>query len=257
MEESTDFNWFRLSSTDHCTTTGVQSKLGESLPGQAVETLNNPDASDGSQDFQQELLAIRQDPQVRRIALSWAKGDADLAEDALQTAYLKVATVGDPERIENLRAYYMRVLKNEITGQHALPQPVPLENLEDVPDRGTTARGPAPPRPIDATVFSDLCTQALLKRLDDQQDCLLATIPARSDDPRRYRAKIYTAAVQIVRDAQNEISDADSNEAFCAAYPEYFAQPDASANLLHQRFSRARADVKALLQAVARREELT
>ena len=31
-------------------------------------------------------------------------------------------------------------------------------------------------------------------------------------------------------------SDVDSNDAFRAAYPEYFAQPGASANLLHQRF---------------------
>jgi DNA-directed RNA polymerase specialized sigma24 family protein len=230
--------------------------LGKAYPVRRW-TLSNPDASDGSPDFQQELLAIRQDPPVRRIALSWAKGDADRAEDALQTAYLKVAAVADPERIENLRAYYLRVLKNEITGQYALSQPVLLGDLVDVPDPGTTAHGPALPRPVDATVFSDLCIQALLKRLEEQRDCLLATTPARSDDPGRYRATIYAAAVQIVRDAQNGVSDADSNEAFRAAYPEYFAQPDASANLLHQRFSRGRADVKALLRRVARRDELT
>ena len=54
-----------------------------------------------------------------------------------------------------------------------------------------------------------------------------------------------------------EPSDADSNDTFRAAYPEYFAQPGAAANLLHQRFRRAREDVKALLQAVVRRDELT
>ena len=44
-------------------------------------------------------------------------------------------------------------------------------------------------------------------------------------------------------------SDADSNDAFRAGYPECFNQPDCEANTLHQRFRRARDDVKALLQA--------
>ena len=52
---------------------------------------------------------------------------------------------------------------------------------------------------------------------------------------------IYDSAEQVLRDGINgEPSDADSNDAFRAAYPEYFAQPGASANLLHQRFRRAR-----------------
>lgn len=218
--------------------------------------MDNTDTPGGSSDFQQELLVIRQDPQVRKLALRWAKGDADLAEDALQTAYIKVATVRHPERIEHRRAYFLRVLKNEIAGQYALPQATPVDDLEDALDRGIVVCAPAPPRPVDETACSSLRTQSLLKRLGDGHDCLLATIPARSDDPRRYRAVIYDAAVQIVREARYEISDADSSEAFRAAYPDFFAQPGAPANLLHQRFSRARADVKALLQAVARREEL-
>lgn len=44
-------------------------------------------------------------------------------------------------------------------------------------------------------------------------------------------------------------SDADSNDAFRAGYPEWSNQPDCEANTLHQRFRRARDDVKALLQA--------
>ena len=163
--------------------------------------MDNTDTPGGSSDFQQELLVIRQDPQVRKLALRWAKGDADLAEDALQTAYIKVATVRHPERIEKRRAYFLRVLKNEIAGQYALPQATPVDDLEDALDRGIVVCGPVPPRPIDETACSSLRTQSLLKCLGDGRDCLLATIPARSDDPRRYRALIYDAAVQIVRDA--------------------------------------------------------
>ena len=44
-------------------------------------------------------------------------------------------------------------------------------------------------------------------------------------------------------------SEADSNEAFRVSYPEYFAQSGASVNTCHERFVRARADVRALLQA--------
>ncbi len=69
---------------------------------------------------------------------------------------------------------------------------------------------------------------------------------------------IYAAAEQVLRDAINEEpSEADTNDAFRAAYPEYFDQPGASANLSHQRFRRAREDVKALLQAVVSRDELS
>ena len=83
-------------------------------------------------------------------------------------------------------------------------------------------------------------------------------MPARSDDPALYRAVIYTSAEGVLRDGINgEPSDADSNDAFRAAYPEFFASGDASANLCHQRFSRARSDVRTLLQSVVSRDELT
>lgn len=220
--------------------------------------MNNPDASDGSHKLQRELLAIRQDTQVRRRALRLADGDVDRAEDGLQTAYVNVATVGHPERIRDLRAYFLRVLRNEILGQYVLPRPIAPEDLEDALDRGTAICGPIPSRPIDEMVDSAIRSQSMLKRLSDKRDRLLAAIPARSDAPLHYRGVIYEAAVQIVRDAGNgEVSDADSSEALRAAYVDYFAQAGASANLLHQRFRRAREDIRALLQAKIFRDELT
>lgn len=63
---------------------------------------------------------------------------------------------------------------------------------------------------------------------------------------------MYAAAEAILSAGmKGEPSKADSNEAFRVLYPEYFAQPGASANACHQRFIRARADVRALIQAVA------
>lgn len=218
------------------------------------------DPQDRLTGFQQELLAIRQDPQVRRLALKWA-GDTDLAEDALQTTYCKVAAVKQPERIANLRAYYLQVLKNETVHQRTLRRALLLENPKDALDPGqlgTATCGPAPERPIAETACTFLQAQVWLKQFTTQRECLLAAVPARSADPARYRAVIYAAAGQVLRDGiVGEPSDADANDAFRAAYPEFFSQSDASANLCHQRFRRARDDVKALLQAVVRRDELS
>lgn len=223
--------------------------------------MSHLDAPGGSVDFQSRLLVIRQDPQVIGLAHKWAR-DPYLAEDALQVTYCRVATVTHPERIGNLHAYFRTVLKNEIVALHKqYRQTTPLEDpgaaLETGP-HGTVVAGPAGSRPVDDLVRISLLTRSVGARLATRRESLLAAIPARSGDPCRYRAVIYDSARQVLLDGLNgEASDADTNEAFRAAYPGYFAQADAAANLLHQRFRRAREDVKALLQAVVRRDEIT
>jgi hypothetical protein len=100
--------------------------------------------------------------------------------------------------------------------------------------------------------------QVWLDRFTSQRESLRDSAPARSDAPARYRVVICDAAEQVLRDGINgEPSDADTNPVLLAAYPEYFGQPDAPPNTLHQRFRRAREDVKALLQRVVNRDELT
>lgn len=75
--------------------------------------------------------------------------------------------------------------------------------------------------------------------------------------PDRYRAVVYAAAEQILRDLiSGESSEADSNEAFRASYPEYFDQPGAAPNTRHQRLLRVRADTRALLQAAISKASL-
>jgi hypothetical protein len=113
---------------------------------------------------------------------------------------------------------------------------------------------------------------AWFARLETHRDELLAAIPgrssgpdgcqtgipARSHGPGRYRAMILAAAEQVLRDAiRGEAGESDSNDAFRAAYPEYFDQPGATSNTLHQRFRRAREDVRALLKAIISRDELS
>ncbi len=168
---------------------------------------------------------------------------------------MPAGTVKHPEHIDDRRAYFITVLKHEAYRLYALSGAIPMEK----PDQhGALVCGPAPARPVADTVCTSVLAESWLGRLDAQRACLKAVVPARSDDPVLYRALIYTSAEGVLRDGINaEPSDADSNDAFRVAYPEYFAQPGASANLLHQRFRRAREDVKALLQTVVQHDELT
>ena len=113
-------------------------------------------------------------------------------------------------------------------------------------------------RPVDEMVSTHLLAEAWLERFATRRRELADRVPGRSPDPCRYREVIVVGAEQVLRDGVNgEPSDADSNDAFRAAYPEYFDQPSASPNTLHQRFRRAREDVKALLQTVVSRDELS
>jgi hypothetical protein len=174
-------------------------------------------------------------------------GDLGLVEDLNQMVCCKLLALPHPEQIKNLRAYYFQVLRNEATKLYRLRRETTLDENAD-----------APAQPVDEKVCSSLHAQTWLDRLTGQRARLLAGIPARSGAPARYRAVIYATADQVLRDNINgEPCDTDSNDALCAAYPEYFAQLSASADLLHQRFRRARLDVRALLKRVVNRDELT
>jgi hypothetical protein len=210
--------------------------------------LDDTNSSGGSLGVQRELLAILCDPPIKRLALKWTN-DRDLAEDALQAAYCAIAVLKDPERIQNLRGYFIRVLRNEVFHLYALQPAIPLEEPDSVKD-------PAPS--VDETVCTGLLAESLLARFAAQRQRLVAMVPARSPDSVRYQAVICAGAERVLREAiSGESSKPDSNDVFRAAHPEWFNQPGASANLLHQRFRRAREDVKALLQAIVDRDELT
>ncbi len=199
------------------------------------------EASGGSPDLLHQLQEIRQDPKVIRLALNWA-GNRELAEDALQTAYYRVASVQHPGSIVNLRAYFLRALKNEITGLYA---------------PGTALNGPAAEPAVDDQACTTLQTQIWLKRHARQRDRLVAAVPARSTDPARYHEVVYAAAKQVLLGHLSlEPNDAAFPNVLRAVYPGYFDEPGAASNTLHQRLSRARDDIKALLQAFITRDEL-
>jgi Sigma-70 region 2 len=199
------------------------------------------------------LLKIWQDPQVRGYARRCA-GDHDVADDALQSTYYAMARLKHLAEIDNLRAYFYRVLRREIGRERGELGAILVEDFaRAAEDRqaDTRALGES-----SAGFEDEACTSVqfwyLHRRLIVDRDKLLASVPARSADPGRYRAIIYAAAEQILSAGmKGESIEADSNETFRASNPDYFAQPGATANTCHQRFLRARGDVRTLLQVLA------
>jgi hypothetical protein len=198
------------------------------------------------------LLELWQDQQVRGYARRYA-GDLDVADDALQSTYYAMARLKHLAEIKNMKAYFYQVLRREIARERGELGAILVEDVaRAVEDRqpGTRTQDGS------SAGFEDhLCTSVqfwyLHKRLVAERDKLLASVPGRSPNNVCYRVVIYAAAEAILSAGmKSEPSEADSIEAFRVSYAEYFAQPGAAANTCHQRFLRARADVRALLQAL-------
>ena len=207
----------------------------------------------------QQLAEILEDPWIRGLALRHA-GHPALADDALQSTYYAMARLEHLGQIQNLRAYVCKVLIREIHRERGQLGAIVIDDFARIADEHQDGAGchPAALLSVEDAVCTSAQAEAWLERFAAQRDYLRAGVPSRSDDLDRYRALICEAAGQVLYDGINgESSEADTNPALRVAYPEYFDQPDAAPNTLHQRFCRARTDVRALLQAVVRRDELT
>jgi DNA-directed RNA polymerase specialized sigma24 family protein len=211
----------------------------------------------GRQDYLKRLAAIREDPQVRRLARTRA-ADHELAEDALQQTYAAMARVTDPERIEDLRAYFCRVLIRAINSIRGQLGAILLDDFASVADaRQGKAVSEAPQRPLDESVAANLVARGWLERFIAERESLAATVPPRSAEPGRYRNLIVSVAGEVLRSVvAGDVCDADGNPALRTAYPEWFAEEDAAAGNSHQRFSRARSDVRTLLRKIVSRDDL-
>lgn len=207
--------------------------------------------------FLRQLDTIWGDPQIRRLARSRA-GEPEIAEDALQEAYYAIARYGDPDKIEDLRRYFCRVLKNEIYRLLRQPTPTLVDNFENVADACQgNAGGRPPPEPFDQTLCTQLLARTWLSFLAAHRAYFAREMPGRSPDPSRYRALIVALAERIlVASLTGDISDADSNSALQAEYPEWFAEDGCETANAHQRFKRARDDVHGLLRRIISRADL-
>ena len=206
-----------------------------------------------------QLAELLEDPRIKGLALRCA-GHPALAGDALQNTYYVLARLEHLGQIEKPRAYVRKVLLREIRRERNQLGAALVDDFARVAEahQHTAGGRSAPPPAVDDTACTSLQAQAWLERFAAQRECLRDAVPARSGDPARYRAVICEAAGQVLRDGINgEPSEADANPALRAAYPQYFDRAEAAPNTLHQRFRRAREDVRALLQAVVSRDELT
>jgi DNA-directed RNA polymerase specialized sigma24 family protein len=212
------------------------------------------------QGFYQELLAVCADPEVRNLARRRAR-DWDLAEDALQEAFCAVAGIADPRHIDDLRAYFCRVLIRSVYALRGQLRAVPIEDpgiLTEMRTRWSTVSPAAPVLPFEEAAVARLAGEARLKRFLAQRERLRKTVPGRSSDPERYRdAILMVAEYMLLKALTGEgVRPADSNEPLRAAHPEWFGSAGYSANTRDQHFSRARTDVQDVLRAVISRDEL-
>jgi hypothetical protein len=204
-------------------------------------------------EFPPELLAICLDPDVQRLAVR-RTGDPDLAEDALLAAAAAVAGLSDLARIKDLKAYFCRVLINEVyhlLGQLSSARPCDPATLVAMADVESSA-----PLPGEQAV-TRLLVQTWLERFRAECAPLRAAVPGRSPQPDRYRGLIVQTAAHILRTAlDGNVSWADCNEALQAALPDWFGQHGSAENTCHKHLSRARRDVQDLLRAIVSRDEL-
>jgi hypothetical protein len=169
-----------------------------------------------------------------------------------------MARIKDPSGIEDLRAYFCRVLIRVINALRGQLGAILPDDLAALIDAGQgNARGQPVPRPVDEAVAANLLAQSWLGRFAAERGSLAAAVPGRSSDPDRYRQVIVSVAEQVLRAIVTaDVCDADGDPALRTAYPEWFAGNGCRVDNAYQRFSRARADVHTLLRAIVSREDL-
>jgi DNA-directed RNA polymerase specialized sigma24 family protein len=206
-------------------------------------------------DFQQELLAIREDPEVFSLALRRAK-NPEIAEDALQAAYCAVSLLADPGAIQDLRAYFCRALINEIYRELRQLRAAVPDDVTGLVERGRLVSSSPARRPFSEEVNIRLLGQGWLAAFAARRGELAARVPRRSLDPARYQGLIVRAAEHLVRIILRENDDVDINAVLRRGYAEWFTARSSTENTRDQRLLRARADVRDLLSTIIERGDL-
>jgi DNA-directed RNA polymerase specialized sigma24 family protein len=209
--------------------------------------------------YRDELLSLWQDPAIRRFA-QFRAGCPELAEDALQEVFYSLDRVRQPERIENLRAFFRKTLVREIEHQRRQLGPRPVENPETTAGYRRPAVMWADPadHEVDKKAVTAVLAEAWLARFGRESEQLAAQVPGRSPRPGCYQSAIVAVAESILRSlVAGSVSSADCNDALQAALPGWFDAPGCSEHNRYQRLSRARQDTWTLLKGVISRGDLT
>jgi hypothetical protein len=208
--------------------------------------------------YRDELLDLWQDPAIRRFA-QFKAGCPELAADALQEVFYSLDRVKQPERIENLRAFFRKALVREIEHQRRQLGPRPVESPEMAAGyrRQDILWADPADREVDQKAVMAVLAETWLARFGQERDQLAAGVPDRSPGSDCYRSAIVAVAETILRSlVAGSVSSADCNEALQAALPGWFAAPGCSEHNRYQRLSRARRDIWALLKRVIDQADL-
>lgn len=212
-------------------------------------------------DFREDLARLATDPGMFRRALRRAR-NRELAEDALQETARALAERKSPEAIENLPGFFYISLIREIDHQLGRPVAIPTGDIAAVSDVGQDHASPSaalPPCSVEGEADLRILAEAVLSRFrhEPARNGLIALVPARSEDPRLYRAAIVFAAKVIFELLlEGYVTLADWNAVLKAAYPQWCDEPGLACTTVDQRLSRARRDVQSLLRSVLSRDQL-
>ena len=212
----------------------------------------------GRPDFLRRLQEIREDPQVKALAMRRA-GDREIAHDALQETYCALASMSNPEQIRDLRAYFCRVLIRQVYRLRGQLQAARTEDFPGLVDvlQDATSDLSRPAEPSDETASRHVLARWWLDHLARHRADLTGKVPGRSPDRDRYRKLIVAVAERLIAAyGAGVASDALSNETLRDEYPEWFAAGECGSGNAQQRFSRARTDVAGLLGSFVRPDDL-
>jgi DNA-directed RNA polymerase specialized sigma24 family protein len=213
-------------------------------------------------DIYDDLADIAADQEMYRRAVRRA-GSRELAEDALQETVRAIAGRKSPGVIENLAGFFYVSLIREIDHQLGRPTAIPVGgDIGLVSDRTQVRTSPAA-APVPASVADEahlrVLAETVLNRFERERtrNQLLDLVPARSEDPHRYRNAVASAAKAIFKLLlDGYVTAADWNVILKAAYPQWCDEPGLARGAIDQRLSRARRDVQSLLRSVLPRDQL-
>jgi hypothetical protein len=146
----------------------------------------------------------------------------------MQEAFYAVVKARNPGEIENLRAYFCRVLVREAHRLRSQQGASPDDDVADAIDvRPDTLVSQSPAPPVDETVIDRLRKRTLHERFTARRAYLVRNVPGRSPDPAGYRNLIVSVAERLLRSSlSGDACDADGNLALSAAYPEWFVEKE-------------------------------
>ena len=213
-------------------------------------------------DIYDDLADIAADQEMYRRAVRRA-GSRELAEDALQETVRAIAGRKSPEAIENLAGFFYVSLIREIDHQLGRPTALPVGDdiglLSDRCQHRMSPVGALVPPSVEDEAHLRVLAETVLNKFGPEgpRSQLIALVPARSDDPRRYRNAIASAAKGIFELLLDGcVTTADWNAILKAAYPAWCDEPGLARAAIDQRLSRARHDVQSLFQSILTRDQL-